>query len=371
MMLDRGTTTEDKFAIARKLEDVGASISFGVDTQVVDIRARCLARDLPMVIGLIAEQLRAPAISPEELERARQQFIGALRGSKDDSSYRVRDAFNRTVFPPGHPNHPQTLESLIKSAQSATVADIKAFHQKNYGPSNLILVFVGDVEAQHVKREITQSFAGWTGGAGVLQAREPAKPAPASTETVELEQKPSVTILLGQATGLRYRDPDCLALRVGASVLGAGFTSRLMSSVRDHEGLTYGIGAGLGDDAFTDGAFFVSATFAPQLLDRGLASTQRELRKWWAQGITPEELRDHQQNLIGLYQVGLSTSGGLAGALLMTAQRGLDLGWLDRYPSLIRALTPELVNAAVKKHLDPDKMILVQVGTLAAGRRQP
>jgi len=367
MMLDQGTTREDKYAIAQKLENAGASITFGVDTQVVDIRARCLARDLPMVIGLIADELRAPAMSPAEFEKARQHLIGALQGSKDNSSYRARDTFNRAVFPPGHPNHPQTIESLVKSTQSATVADIKAFHQKYYGPSNMILVFVGDVDAPRVKRAITKSFAGWTGGAGVLPAPEAAKPAPERLETIELEQKPSVTILMGQATGLKYRDPDTLALRLGASVLGAGFTSRLMSSVRDREGLTYGIGAGVGDDAFTDGAFFISATFAPQLLDKGLASTRRELRKWWAEGIKPEEFKDHQQNLIGLYQVGMSTSGGLAGALMTTAQRGLDLDWLDRYPSLIRSLTPKQVDAAIKKHLDPDKMILVEVGTLKGG----
>jgi len=113
MLLDQGTSSEDKYAIAKKLENAGASITFGVDTQVVDIRARCLTKDLPMVIGLIAEQLRSPAISSAELDKARQQLIGALRGSMDNSNYRVRDAFNRAVFPAGHPNHPQTIESLI------------------------------------------------------------------------------------------------------------------------------------------------------------------------------------------------------------------------------------------------------------------
>jgi zinc protease len=143
-----------------------------------------------------------------------------------------------------------------------------------------------------------------------------------------------------------------------------GFTGRLMSTVRDREGLTYDIGARVGDDSFTDGAFFISATFAPALLEKGLASTQRVLRQWWAEGVTPAELKDHQQNLVGTYQVGLSTSGGLAGALLATAQRGLPIDWLDRYPNLIRSLTADQVNAAIKKYLDPDKMILVQVGTL-------
>ena len=51
MMLDRGTTKEDKFAIAKKLEGVGASLRFGVQGQSLQIQARCLKQDLPVEIG--------------------------------------------------------------------------------------------------------------------------------------------------------------------------------------------------------------------------------------------------------------------------------------------------------------------------------
>ena len=58
-----------------------------------------------------------------------------------------------------------------------------------------------------------------------------------------LADKPSVSVIIGQPTGLRYKDPDALALRVGTAVLGSGFTGRLMGTVRDKEGLTYNISA--------------------------------------------------------------------------------------------------------------------------------
>jgi zinc protease len=365
MMLDRGSLKQDKFAIAQRLESVGASISFNVENQTVDIRARCLAKDLPLVVELIAEQLRQPAFQVEEFERVRQQFVGAVRGSIDNSSYRARDAFNRALFPTGHPNRPLSIDQLLQSARSATLAQVKAFHGAHYGSANLILVFVGDVRESVVRRSVKRAFDGWSGGLAPLTSAAAARvAAPTQTQTVVLEGKPSVSILLGQTTGLRYRDPDTLALRVGTAVLGTGFTGRLMSTVRDKEGLTYGIGAGISDDTYNDGAFGISATFAPQLLDKGLESTRRELRKWWTDGIRAEELAERKQSLVGTYQVGLSTTGGMAGALLSTAQRGLDLTWLDRYPDAVRALTLDQVNAAIRKYLDPDKMVLVEVGTL-------
>ena len=48
MMLDRGTKSLDKFAIAGRLDDVGAEISFSVGTQSLEIRAKCLKKDLPL-----------------------------------------------------------------------------------------------------------------------------------------------------------------------------------------------------------------------------------------------------------------------------------------------------------------------------------
>jgi hypothetical protein len=47
MMLDRGTKTLDKFAIAEQLDNVGAEIAFTVGTQSLEFRAKCLTKDLP------------------------------------------------------------------------------------------------------------------------------------------------------------------------------------------------------------------------------------------------------------------------------------------------------------------------------------
>jgi zinc protease len=136
--------------------------------------------------------------------------------------------------------------------------------------------------------------------------------------------------------------------------------------VRDHEGLTYGIGAGVSADTIADGAWSISATFAPALLDRGLASTRRVLEAWWQDGITEAELDSRKQGLIGGYFVGLSTTGGLASTILTTIQRGYDLRWLDGYPEAVRGLSREEVNRAIRTHLNPSTMVLVEAGSLGA-----
>ncbi len=375
MMLDRGAhlggpdgPVLDKYAIANRLESMGATVGFSVGNQTLDIRARCLTRDLPQVIGLLAAQLRFPTFEKTEFERVRQQFIGAVRSSIDNNSYRARDAFNRAVYPAEDPNNPASIDEMLASARSATLDDVRRFHQEVYGPRHMILVMVGAVDPQVARKAVNKAFGGWRGGREPLPGSS-ARITPPARQSVELAGKPSVTVMLGEATGLRFSDPDSLALRVGTAVLGQGFTGRLMSTVRDREGLTYGVGAGIDQDTYGSGAFFISATFAPQLLDKGLAATQGVLGKWWSDGITEPELDQRKQSMVGSFQVGLSTTGGMAMALLATVQRGLEPSWLDRYPQMLRALQLQEVNSAIHRHLDPAHMTLVEVGTLPAGTR--
>ena len=364
MMLDRGTKTLDKFAIAEKLDNVGAEIGFTVGVQSLEIHAKCLKKDLPLIVATIAAELRTPALQAAEFNKAKQQLIGELEASTQNSSALATEAFDRAIFPEGHPNHPHTLNEYIAAAKSANLDELKAFQAKYYGPAHMVLVVVGDVADADAQAEVAKAFSGWTGGQDYLRPAKPAAATAANEITVPLTDKPSVTMLLGQASGLRYSDPDNLALRVGTAILGRGFTGRLMGAVRDKEGLTYNIGASMGDDSIVDGVWEVSASFAPALLPKGVESTRREVAKWWKDGVTEQELTTRKQGVIGSYFVGLSTTLGLAETILVNTQRGFDPAWLDDYPKALRALTRDQVNAAIKAHINPNAMVLVEAGSV-------
>ena len=363
-MLDKGTTRQDKFAIANQLDGVGASLSFNPGSSMLEFSGKCLAMDLPLVIGLLAEELRTPAFAPAELTKLKQQLTGYFQRQLESTDSRAAQAFSEALYPAGHPNYQPPTATMLAALQVATVDDLKACHAKYYGPAQCTLVVVGDVDGPALQAEVAKAFAGWTGGVKLDPATPAAPAGPAQTSVVFMAEKTSVTVLWGQATGLKYTDPDTLPLRVGTAILGSGFTGRLMATVRDKEGLTYGIGAVVNNDTFTDGDWHISATFAPALLPKGLTSTKRELTAWYAQGVTATELERRKTNLAGSFQVGLATTDGLATALLAAVNRGLPITWLDEYPGKVEAITLEQVNGAIKKHLDPDKMVLIEAGTV-------
>lgn len=365
-MLDKGTTKQDKFAIAQKLESIGADINFSVGGVMMEFSGKCLRKDLPLVMSLLAEQLRTPAFSEEEFGKLKKQIAGSLQRAMESTDFRAEQAFSETVFPKGHPNYAPPTREFLAAVESAKLEDVKAFHAAFYGPAHATLVVVGDIEAAAVKPEIAKAFEGWSGGKTVPEFARAKAATKRIDETVSMADKPNVTVIIGQSSGLRYRDPDALALRVGTAALGSGFTGRLMANVRDKEGLTYGIGAGISgtSDAFADGEWRIEANFAPQLLDKGMASTQRELDSWYKDGVTAAELERVKSNLIGTFKVGLATTDGLAAALLNAVHRGYDVNWLDEYTQRISALTLPEVNAAIKKHLKPETMTVIKAGSV-------
>jgi len=370
MLLDQGTQKRDKFAIAEELEAVGASIDFRVGVDLLEISAKSLKKDAPLLLSVIAEQLRTPAFSEDEFAKAKQQYAGALQRRLESTDFRASDAFTRAVYSETHPNRNPAPEALLAAIGTATLDDVKAFYKAHYGPAHMTLVMTGDLDISTLHATIRQSFSGWSGGASVARIAKAEVTQAPQEQLVAMADKTSVSVILGQASGLRYSDPDYQALRIATAILGSGFTGRLMANVRDKEGLTYGIDANLANDMFRAGDWKISASFSPALLDKGIASTKHQLERWYEAGATAEEIESRKSNLIGSFKVNLATTGGMADALLAAVNRGYDVRWLDEFPVKINAISDKQVNGVIKKYLKPDHLVLIKAGTLPTAKQQ-
>lgn len=361
-MIERGTKKHDQFAIAGILDRIGAEIDFQVGGEMLFFTAKCLARDVPLVTALIAEQLRDPLFDGDEYAKEQTQLASALQFTLDDTDAQAALAFSQAVYPIGHPLRKLATKDLMEAVRKTSLADTKAFHAQHYGPRDMHLVIVGDVDASAFEACVHEAFDGWQGQASAELAF-PALTGGPQNVNIRLPDKTSVSVAIGQPS-VQANDPDWIPLSIATSVLGNGFTSRLFANVRDREGLTYHVGARLMDDTLRPGAFQVVATFAPGLLDKGLASIHRQIDSWWTTGITAAELDYAKSNGTGEFAVGLETTNGLAHTLLICALRGFDVSWLDEYPAKLQSVTLDQVNGAIRRHLDPAKMVTARAGTL-------
>ncbi len=364
-MLDKGTEKNNKFALAEKLENLGAELSFSVGTHNLGFNGKCLSKDVDEVIELLAKQLRYPAFNQEEFEKLKIQRKGSLLRLLEDTNRRASEKSDSMLFPAGHPNHGTSAQKLIDDVAKVTRDDVVKFYSDYYGPKSMIFVLVGDLDNSKINSSVEKYFSGWNGGVDFPKVDKSDQVTEGETVIVKMKEKTSATLHIAQTTGIQRTDKDYIALSIGNSIFGmGGFSARLMSIVRDDEGLTYGIYSVLGDDTYSDGQFYISGTFSPDLLAQGYSSTMREFKRWVKDGVTADELKAAKTRAIGSYKVGLSTTRGIAGRLLSITQRGYEPSYMDEYSDQINNVTLEEVNAAIKKYINPDKVNVVVAGTV-------
>lgn len=363
-MIQHGTATHDATQIGQLLDEGGISLEFAADGGHVHFTGSCLSTQLPRLLSLLAEQLRQPSFPEDELKYTRSQLISDARSVRSDPQSLASLALNRSLFPAGHPEREPDAEETIARLKKITRKDLLDFHHQWFGPAGAVLVVAGDLQPANCQAEVERCFSGWTGG---RPAPEP-MPAPESTTAAKIKLpvagKESVTVLLGQPCPVRYPQQDALALTLATAALGEGFTSRLVNTVRDTEGLTYGVSSSLYLDDHRSGLWSTSGTFAPQFLDRGLASIHREIERWHRDGLDEREFLYRRNALLGAHRVQLATTAGIAEALHTCVLQGLSPEWLDESQTRLMSLTRDEVNAAIRRHFDPKRMVEVSCGAL-------
>ena len=364
-MLDQGTTNMSKFEISEKLESAGARLSFFNGQARVGFSGKFLSDDTNMVIGLLADQLKNPLFSKDELEKSKKRQIAGYKRSKESTRGNAMNDMLQAFYGSDHQNSPTNPDRAIEQIKKLTSEDLKDYHSKNYGLGSMVLVVVGDVD--HVKMEnlIKQSFDEWK--QSPLKNKEEQKTGNrvANKAYVTMEDKTSTDFVVGTALGIDRYHPDYLPLYLATHTLGGNFSARLMQTVRVKEGLTYGINSALsGFGNSNDGYWMVGGTFSPKLLSKGESSTLREIKKWAEGGITQKELDVTKSTLIGGFQVGFDTTGGLAGGILNAAVVHNDLTYLDSYPNMLQSITLDRVNSAISKYISFDGLYQVAAGTI-------
>lgn len=140
-----------------------------------------------------------------------------------------------------------------------------------------------------------------------------------------------------------------------------GLMGRLGASVRDAQGLAYYVFSVL--EPGRHGSLWVSrAGIDPSNVDRALASVVAEVRRLRDEPVTGEELDDAKSYMTGILPLALEANDGVAATLLNIEYYDLGLDYLDRYPGIINALSRDDLLAAVRSHLDPQRLAIGVAG---------
>lgn len=364
-LLDEGTTTRSSKQLAEQIDFVGGSLEAKATEDFTTASARVLKKDIDLGFTLLADILMRPAFPKQEFERVRSQILGEIASDNDDPGHVAMKAFNQLIF---H-NHPYRwpVNGTEDTLGKITLADVQGFYAKEYLPNQVILTVVGDVTVEQATTLVQTYFGSWK--KGTPPPRTVKKPTIIEKKAVQLIEKDLTqsTIVLGHG-GISRTNPDFYAVTVMNHILGAGgFSSRLMDSIRDKQGLAYGIMSHY-DARSMPGSFWINLQTRTEATNQAISGVLAEMKAIREAPVTDQELAEAKSFLMGSFPLRLDSTAKLAQVLAQVEFYGLGFEYFTQYPKWIERVTKEDIQRVAKQYLDPQHYALVVVGNLAKAK---
>jgi zinc protease len=325
---------------------------------------------LPAVLELLHQVLREPLLPAAHFEIMKRERISALEQMRTDPAALAPILLQRLVNPyaKGDLRYTPTIEESIERLQATTHEQVTRLYRDYLGSGHGELTIVGDFDAAVCLPILEKTFAGWRAPKSYARIAHLAATAKAgSRHALETPDKANATYTAGLLLPIRDDDPDYPALVLGNYILGAGtLASRLGVRIRQQEGLSYGVTSSLAASSWEARATFsITAICNPQNMARLETCVQEELARLLRDGVTAEELTKARQGYLEAQKVARSSDTAIAGSLGGLRHLGRTMAWQATYEKNIADLTPERVNAVLRKHLDPRNLTVVVAGDFA------
>ncbi|MEX2576508.1 MAG: pitrilysin family protein, partial [Halofilum sp. (in: g-proteobacteria)] len=368
-LLMSGTESLNGDALAEAYEREGAEVSTGAARDMGWVEFRSLSDEAHLwpVARTVADLAANPTFPPGEVERLIGQQRTSLARKAQSPGALASRAFWRTVYG----DHPYGHEPLgtEESLDAITRDDIRAFHERYYAAANANLAIVGDLsraEAERLARTLTESLP-----QGEPASALPRVPDPEADETVR-EDFPSnqAHVLIGRPAVARGGD-RWPALVVANHVLGGGgFSSRLMSEVREERGLVYGISSGFSPMS-ARGPFRVQLQTRGDQTGEALEVVNAQLKRFVQEGPSAAEVDDAVSNITGGFPLEVDSNSELTGYLSMIGFYELPTNYLQQYRDRIAEVDAEAARVAFAEVVGDQPLVRVIVGGNRARDAQP
>jgi predicted Zn-dependent peptidase len=255
-MAFKGTERRSAQRIAEEIEAVGGHLNAYTSREQTAYYAKVMKEDVPLAVDLLSDILQHSVFDAEELAREKQVVLQEIAQAHDTPDDIVFDYFQATAYP---------LQPIGRSILGPTeqVANyqrdvLDAYMKEHYSAPRLVVVGAGNLSHDTLVELAGNAFDRLP--AGTETQRSAASYAGGDDRRVrDLEQ---LHFILG-FDGIRYDDPDFMAMQTLSTLLGGGMSSRLFQEIREKRGLAYSVFT-FGSSYIDGGTFGVYAGTGPE-----------------------------------------------------------------------------------------------------------
>ena len=348
--------------VDEELEQFAGDVSIGIGRQSGSASLDVLSKDLKRGLQIFAGLIRTPAFDPARVELAKLQAIEGIRRRQDNPGSIASREFVKVLY---GAEHPSARESSIDSVKRMTRDDLIVFHRNTIHPNGTILGVTGDFKKDEMLGSLRDMFGDWKKGTVPELKIADVPESEVSRPTVRfINKETSQTHLRVGHLSIKESDPDYVPLAIANDILGgSSFRSRLFNDVRTKRGLAYSVGSRLNTGVHDQGVWLVRA-------ETKLASTQEVIGRFMAniermrtEPVSDAELAEAKEAYVNSFVFSFSSPSAIVSRLVELEYDGLPKDFLQQLREKVVKLSKEDILAAAKKHLHPDRLKIVAVGS--------
>jgi zinc protease len=284
-----------------------------------------------------------------------------------------RQLITQNTYPAGHP-YSWTVIGDMSDLNAAAMDDVKEWFKTYYGPSNVVIVMAGDIDAKAAKEKVEKYFGNIPAGPPVGHQQVWIAKMTGTHRQVVQDRVPQARIYKVWNIP-EYGNADSVYLDMVSDILSTGKSSRFYKRLIYDDQIATGAEAGV-DLREIGGQFRIQATARPgQGLEQVEKELDEELARFLKDGPTAEELQRVKTQNDAEFIRGVERIGGFGGKSDRLAQSEVFRGSPDAYKNslkLIREATAEDLKAAANRWLADGVYVLEvlpfpQYKTTAAG----
>ncbi|HSS37556.1 MAG TPA: pitrilysin family protein [Polyangia bacterium] len=346
------------------LDALGATLDVRTEPDSTRFEGEVLARNLDAYLALVGDILIRPTFAPAEFARTRQEVLGQIDEQRNDDRLLCARFFMRNLFgehPYGHPP-----DGIKPALEAATPPETAAHFRRHFVGHNLVFAFSGDVQADALSASLAKAMRGLSDAAAPpvnpLELRLPVALTGWRIQLVDKPDRQQSQLMFGHPA-VRASDPDFVPLSIGLSAFGGhAMSSTLMDEVRRKRGLAYGAYLTLEERRATGGA--VGWVFSGT--DKTVPMLKLVLKlyvSFMEKGLDAQQVAFFQRFLAGSHAAELDAPDRRLEARVTNEISGLPPDFLETFAARVGAVTPDAVNAAIKRHVHARDLAITMVAT--------
>ena len=359
-MLSEGAGGLSTQTLAENFEAVGAQFSNGAMKDMAWLSLRSLREDkyFRQALANLKRIVSKPDFPEKAFQREMERLKTSVLAGKQSPGNVAQLAFYEALY--GDHPYAQPTEGTENSLKKIRLQHLKQHYQRYYVARNLVVAIVGQLTRQQAERIVDDLMVDLPSGkrAGAIPEVKPLEKA--RTVKIDFPSRQS-HVLIGQP-GIERGDKDYFTLYVANHPFGgSGFASRLMDEVREKRGLAYSVYSYF-MPMRRQGPYQIGLQTKNDQVEQALGILNSELKRYVAEGPTAKELDDSQKNITGGFPLRIDSNSKLVEYLSMIGFYDLPGDYLNTFIGNIRQVDQAAIQSALKRRLNPDRMVTVIVG---------